>query len=145
MMSTKGQICRSESPELYGSSIDPNGGLWVAIAADQANADTNELLDIAFSTWRSFCVVNNVFWVVKDQGGAGLWWRYDDGSGNGGEPVGHGWIKDDTGPFGIRRIRADTTHGFRKRCHEQRHVQIFDNLTDPPYNSYLMFDIGLNP
>lgn len=137
MMSTKGQICRSENPESYGGNI---AGGWVAIAADQANADTNELLDIPFSTWRSFCVINDVFWVCRDQGGANKWYRY----GTGGEPVGHGWVIDNTGPFGIRRIRSDLTHGFRKRWPEQRHVQIFDNVTNPPYNSYLLFDIGLN-
>jgi hypothetical protein len=144
MMSTSGQICRAKQPQLYGSSIDPDDDFWVAIAADQSNADTNELLDIPFSTWRSFSVINDVFWCCRDQGGANKWYRYDDGSGNGGEPVGHGWVMDNSGPFGTRRIGSSSTTAYRKRWPEQRHVQIFNNVTDPPYDAYILFDVGLN-
>jgi hypothetical protein len=138
MMTSAGQICKSDTPYAYGT--------WVAIAAQQANASSSELLDIPFSTWRALNVVNGVFWCCRDSGDPGKWMRYDDGSGNGGEPVGYGWVADNTGPFGDKRIISGQTRSYLKTYPDYRwFAMVYDLQAPPGPRQYVIFDVGLNP
>jgi hypothetical protein len=62
----------------------------------------NELIDDG-SDFNYMTVVNGVFWAAKSAGGTGAWWRYSTG----GEPVGYGWVTDDTGPFTTTKLKTN--------------------------------------